>query len=255
MNIKWLIVFVANCLCAGMASASLHWSDDWKQSWRPVMGVGGGISSAYALGQAQTFPIVNPVTDSFYQYTPQNRSQTQGLFEFFLGGEHILSPQWRMQPGLAYDETSSFTVQGQLTQGADIPSADQYHYQYKVLTRQILAQSKLMYVYREKYYPYFLLGLGGALNTAAHYTTTVPPFLTFTRLYDRHVTGSFAYRVGAGVDMDIHTHVRLGVSYRFANLGGAGLGSARIDTVSVNGTLSQNNLYANEVLFQLSYII
>ena len=59
-----------------------------KEKWLPVIGVGGGVSGTTQLGQSQTFPIINPVTDEYYVYSPAGRGQTQGLFEVFLGGEH-----------------------------------------------------------------------------------------------------------------------------------------------------------------------
>lgn len=245
MRNKFLVI-----LCCSLCAQASH----AENSWRTVASIGGGTSSSYNLGRSQTFPILNPITDSFYSYSPQEKTQTQGLFEAFVGAEHPFYSNWQVQAGLAYDQTGSYQIKGTLTQGADMLSSDQYNYQFKVRTRQILAQAKFMYPYRDKWHPYFLVGLGAAINTTSHFSTSVPPFITFTREYSSNTSSTFAYRLGLGVDVDIRTNFRLGVAYRFADLGNSILGSANIDGIPVRGTLSQSNVYSNEVLFQLSYI-
>ena len=81
------------------------------------------------------------------------------------------------------------------------------------------------------------------------------PFNTFTREYSDNTESSFTYSLGLGVDMDITEHLRLGVGYRFADLGKVRLGDAEINTTEVAGTLSQDHLYANEILVQLSLVL
>ncbi len=226
-----------------------------KSRWQPVIGIGGGVEITTNLGQSQTFPILNPATDEYYIYSPTNQSQTAGLFEIFLGAERQVFTNWLFQGGLAYSQSGAYEAQGNFVQGVDAGSANQYTYQYNVTARELLAQAKLMRPYRDKFYPYVLAGLGGSFNQASSYSTNVPPFLTFTREYANNTSGSFAFRVGLGVDMDVTQHARLGVAYRFAGLGSANLGSAKLDTIPVSGALSQSYLYANEVLFQLTYVI
>ena len=223
--------------------------------WHPVVGLGGGIAITTNLGQAQTFPILNPITDEFYTYSPTARSQIGGLIEVFLGTEHRVLSNWIVQGGLAYSQSGSYQAEGNFVQGADVGSANQYTYQYKVTARELLAQAKLMHPYHDKFYPYVLAGIGGSFNHASSYTTSVPSFLTFTREYANNTSGSFAYKVGLGMDMDVTQHTRLGLAYRFSGLGQANLGAASIDNTRVSGHLSQSNLYANEVLIQLTYII
>jgi opacity protein-like surface antigen len=223
--------------------------------WHPVIGVGAGVAITTNLGQSQTFPILNPTTDEYYIYSPTNQSQTAGLFEIFLGAEHRVLSNWLFQGGLAYSQSGNYKAQGNFIQGADLSSADQYTYQYRVAGRELLAQAKLMRSYHDKFYPYVLAGIGGSFNQASSYRTSAPPFLTFTREYANNTSGSFAYRVGLGVDMDLMQHIRLGLAYRFSGLGNVGLGAASIDDMAVSGTLSQSNLYVNEVLFQLTYVI
>ena len=254
MKNKFLLAFVLSSFLCGSITHAGNMGASVKL-WQPVIGLGGGISSSYNLGRVQTFPILNPITDEFYIYSNQHRAQTKGLFEAFLGFEHLLYSNWLLQAGLAYDQAGSFKTNGTLTQGADEPSSNQYHYQFKTVTRQVLAQAKLMHPYRNTFYPYMLLGLGGSINSSSEFSTSVPQFLTFTREYRHNTSRSFAFRVGAGIDVAVAPQVRLGIGYRFAGLGKLSLGSASIDGIHVAGTLSQPNLYANEVLIQLTSII
>ncbi|MEO7049215.1 MAG: outer membrane beta-barrel protein [Ferruginibacter sp.] len=160
-----------------------------------------------------------------------------------------------MQTGLGYDQASNFEAKGSLAQGADAQSEDQYSYHYSVLARQVLVEGKLLYRFRERYFPYFLLGLGTAFNKASSYGTNVPPFSTFTRQYQNNTQTSFSYAIGLGVDVDVINHLRLGIGYRFADFGQVQLGKSTIDTTSVGGTLTQTHLYANEILAQLTFVI
>ena len=226
-----------------------------QQQWHPVISLGGGVSSSTHLGKHQTFPIINPITDEYYIYSPQSRTQQKGLFEVFSGAEQLVFSNWLLQGGIAYAQEGSYKIKGNLVQGADASSADQYTYKFNAVTRQVLAQAKLMRLWHDKFYPYFLLGLGASFNSASNFSTSVPPFLTFTREYQNNQSSSFAYRAGIGIDVDIAQHVRLGVAYRFADLGGVSLGSASIDHISVPGNLYQSNLYANEFIAQISFVM
>lgn len=198
---------------------------------------------------------MNPITDEFYIYSSGQGAPTRGFVEGFLGVEHPFFANWLLQSGIAYSISNSLNRSGTFIQGADAGSADQYDYNFKVRTQQLMAQAKFMHLYQNKFYPYLLLGLGASFNNSSNYSTSVPPFLTFTRQYADNQSHSLAYRVGLGVDVDIASHLRLGVAYRFTGLGKINLGTATIDHTYVPETLSQSNVYANEAQVQLTYII
>lgn len=226
-----------------------------RSQWRPVVSAAGGVALTHNLGQSNTFLIQNPISEELYIYSPSNRTQMQGMFEVFLGAEHLVLTNWLLQAGLAYNQTGSYQAQGTFLQGADTSSTDQYTYKYNTVARALLAEAKLMRIYQDKFYPYLLVGLGGSFNKSSNFSTNVPPFLTFTRTYANNSSRSFAYNVGVGIDMNIAQHARLGLGYRFAGLGQANLGASTIDNTHVSGVLSQSNLYENEILLQLTYII
>jgi opacity protein-like surface antigen len=224
-------------------------------NWRPVLTIGGGTAFVSNIGQGQTFPIVDPETDQYYIYSPHNSSQNAGLINAFVGVETIVYPQWLLQTGLDYSQATSFYTSGTLTQGVDVQSQDSYNYHYNLVTRQLLFAGKLLYTYAERYHAYVFAGLGAAFNQASNYSTNVPAFLTFTRVYQANDTTSFSYAAGFGIDVDLTAHLRFGIGYRYTDLGKLSLGNATINTINVSGSLSQSNLYASQLLAQISLLM
>ncbi|KTD35396.1 hypothetical protein Lmor_0843 [Legionella moravica] len=223
-------------------------------SWHPVLSLGAG-SSVAKPGVAQGFPVVNEVTDEFYYYSGTQKTQSSGFLDILLNAERGFSPDWLIQAGLDYNRTEPFFAHGLFLQGADEQSADTYFYGYKVLTNQILLNSKLLYTLKHRYHPYLFGGVGVAFNKAYNYTVNVPRFITFTRNYLDNSHIDFSYALGVGVDVDLTSNMRVGIGYRYADLGKMQLGTAIIDTTVVAGTLTQNTLHANEFLVQLSWLI
>lgn len=230
-------------------------SENDDRTWHAVIAVGAGTSTLSNASQSHYFPIQNPVTDEFFQYSANKSSETRTLFEGFLGTEWNFGPHWALQAGFDYNQASNFSSKGALIQGADLQSADTYSYRYSLKTRQLLLDGKLLYTIKERFHPYLLAGIGAAFNRADDYDTNVPFNLTFTRVYKAHTTTSFSYAAGLGIDADITDHLRAGIGYRYADLGKVKLGDAVIDTTPVAGSLSQSHLHANEVLVQLTWII
>lgn len=221
--------------------------------WQPVISLGAGAAFTDNLGSNNYFPVVNPDTDSFYYYQPNQSSTGAGLFDVFLGGEFTLTNEIAVQAGLGYDVATSYNVNGRLTQGADAPSENVYSYHYQVFNQQLQAEGKLMYKFREIYHPYALLGLGAAFNSSYGFTTSVPPFLTLTRDFKNHLETAFTYTVGLGIDVDVAENIRLGLGYRFADLCNVNLGHSTVNTTSVAGSINQSHLYLNQVLAQVTY--
>lgn len=223
--------------------------------WRPVIAIGAGVINATQLGESQYFPIENTVTDSFYRYSPNNSQKTQGIGDAFLGIEWGLGQtSAALQLGIGYAQTlSPMTVKGTLVQGADVASQSTFQYQYDVTIRQLLLEGKLLGTIACYYHPYIFAGAGSAFNRTSSFSTTVPPFLTFTRQYTSNTATTFTYAVGFGVDMDIDQVFRIGIGYRYSEFGKLDLGNANIDGTPVSGTLTQSNIYTNEVLMQITY--
>lgn len=218
----------------------------------PIVTLGGGVSGSSDVGHSQYFPATNPGTNEFYQYSINHRFKSQGLGTIGVGAEWKLSQHWLAQTALEYAQTS-YLAKGVLTQGIDSDSQDAYDYQYKIISKQLMAEIKFLYDLGHSLHPYWLAGVGASFNHAYHFSTTVPPTLTFTRQYANQSTTALSYTTGIGVDMDIAPQLRLGVGYRFSDLGKVSLGQASIDGAPASGTLSQSHLYVNQLLAQLTY--
>lgn len=226
----------------------------WACNWYPIITIGAGGISSSKLARSQSFQIVNPIVDSFYYYTPNQGTQTNGILDGFIGFEWRLGTKagLMLQGGLGYDQAASFTVKGSLIQGADVGSEDKFTYQYNVILRQLLLEGKLLASFASYYHPYLFAGVGAAFDSASNFSTNVPYYLTLTRAYSSNNSTEFSYSVGFGIDMDLDAIFRIGIGYRFADYGNISLGKAVIDTTPVSGTLSQSNVYTNEILAQLT---
>jgi opacity protein-like surface antigen len=128
------------------------------------------------------------------------------------------------------------------------------NYSYNIVSRQLLLETKLLATWQQRYYPYFSLGLGEAFNNAYGYTISNPAYVALTPMYSAQRNHSFTYRVGFGMDVELIPHLRMGLGYRFSDLGKFNLGTALVKSASINAILKQTHLYTNEVLGQLSYL-
>jgi opacity protein-like surface antigen len=246
--VLWLICFPVFAL-----SDYKHEMMDPKKN-HFIISLGGGAALSSDTGASKNFPSNNPITTENYDYDAIHNTQSAGLFNIFLGREWYLKRNFDVQAGLSYYYLGSLKATGHVTQGMDAPSSDTYHYDYEIQNQQLLVETKWLYVYK-KYHPYLLVGLGASFNRAKDFDVHIPNFTAFSREYSGHSTTSFTYDVGVGLDYDVNPFTRLGLGYRFADLGKAKLGSAVIDTTSVSGTLSQSHLYTNELLIQLTFLI
>ena len=242
------------------AAFAINASDAYT-SWinegnHPVISLGLGAYVTSEAGQSQNFPIQDPASDSFYNYAANQSPQAAAFMNVFFGKEwEIAERYWNMQAGLEFNWQPGFDAKGRLTQGAQVASQNIYDYKYNITTRQLLFDAKILYTMQQIFHPYVMAGVGGALNQASNYSTNAPPNLTFTKEYNSKNNVTFSYALGFGIDIDIHYKVRLGLGYRFTNLGRVSLGGATIDGTKVQGTLSQNHLYANQIIAQLTWVL
>lgn len=225
------------------------------QPWRFIFSVGGGVAMTSDIGSSAYFPITNPTTSEYYQYTSNSSSDTKAILDLYFAGEFEIQTGLLLQLGLGYMQPNSFTAKGQFVQGADTQSQDMYNYQYKILARQLLVEGKLVVMgnSEQKFHPYLLAGAGVSHNDTYDYSTNVPATITFTRTFDNKIYNGISFIVGGGVEFDIHEQVRLGFGYRYAGIGKTTLGNSTIDGVSVSGTLYQSNVNLNEIISQLTF--
>lgn len=230
-----------------------------SETLHPATSIGGGPLFLTQIAQTQTFPPPNPQEDELYRYQTNQSSSVAGFFDLFLGLEQHLTLQHindkiNIQYGLNYHQPSVLSLRGSFEQGLDAISANEYTFQYQATPHQLLAEAKVLYQTDTRLSPYFFAGLGSSINSAGQYNTSTPAFLTFTRTYQNQTTYAFSYAIGLGADWQIEPSWRFGAAWRFNDFGKVSLGPSTINSQQISGTLSRSNLYANEVLFQLTKI-
>jgi opacity protein-like surface antigen len=221
----------------------------------PVISVGLGAAFSTHTNRSQSYPIINTNTDLFYNYNASETWKTAEMFEGFIGLETPASFHQHWQLGLGINQEGNFHPKGILTQGANVGPQNMYNYTYNIVSRQVLLEGKLFLAERKMLHPYVLLGMGGAFNTASDFQTSVPDYLAFTREYDDKTTSNFSYQVGLGIDVEVIPNLRLGLGYRFADMGIVQLGQARINGNNTQGRLSSRHLYLNKVLGEITWVI
>jgi opacity protein-like surface antigen len=217
---------------------------------QPVLTFTTGASIS-PLGQSQSFA---PLDLCRYTYKSQG-SQTRLLWGGFIGSEVKRSPSWGLTAGLGYYQPNALlSTKGLLTQGADPESDSSYTYRYQTQSEQLLAEGRLAWVAKEKIQPFLMLGVGASFNKTSHYQTSVPPFLEFTPTFNNHTQSHFTYAVGPGIDIILSKSLRIGMAYRFTDLGSANTGRAQLDAILISSTLKLSHLYANQILAQFTFI-
>ena len=193
---------------------------------------------------------------SLFTYDVDSTRQTRGVWgaSFGVDSELMFFNPWRLQIGFGYYQTGPFTLEGELTQGVLPISSAQFNYDYRIISRQLLAEAKVTRECHENFYPYLFVGIGAAFNRAENFQLyDFPEFLLFSPEFKNNTITSFTYSIGLGIDYEFMSHFLLGVGYRFTDLGRTNLGKGYIDTFSLGPTLNQSNIYTNEFLVQLSY--
>jgi opacity protein-like surface antigen len=247
------------CLAAGLLFSQTSFADGFlpnclQQSWwHPIMTWSLGAAFNNDAGPSNSIPPHNGVL-SFYNYSANHYWQTIPVFGALLGAEFELNPNWALQGGVSYYKPSALVAKGSVTQGADVASENTYTYQYDIQSTQVMLEGKLLYAIAEKWHPYISAGVGSSWNASQNYAVDIQPvFTTFSNQFGNKTVTSFTYLAGLGVDMDITPSARLGIGYRFTDLGNAKLAPATIDGTQTTNTLSQSHLYVNEVLAQFTF--
>lgn len=225
---------------------------------RPIIILTGGIVNPLDLG-SKTLSFAN----TFFEYHPQDSSRKKGLFGGFFGAEYSFNPSWAWQFGLAFYQSTAFTLKGEEVQAPiSNPNAiNTWNYQYKIVNRQLLVENKLSYSLRTRYRPYLLAGIGTGLNRT-HEFQAIPqnPGEVATVIFAGNHNNSLIYKVGLGMDIDITKQLRLGGGYRFGYFGSYDLGNGILDTgpggnVFYLPGLQSAHASSQELLLQLIYIL
>jgi len=203
-------------------------------------------------GRAQTISLLPPFQN---HYTNTKSSETVADAGGFIGVEHFFSDKFGAQLGVSGYIDSELSPSGHVWRFAS-PEFDTLSYAYKVQHARVMAEGKFITSLEshKSAHPYVSCGLGAAFNQAKNYQETpliagAVPMSPFVN----HTQTSFAWSIGAGVDYALNPHIRLGAGYQFSDLGSVSLG--RTYAAITEQTLSFPHLYANQLRFQLTYLV
>jgi opacity protein-like surface antigen len=218
-------------------------------SMRPFATITAGIDFIH-VGQSKTVSLIAPF-DNFYASDSSYKSS--GSFGLAGGLEKNLSERFFWQLGVAGFYNTSMTTSGNVWQFG-LPEFNNFHYKYHIQSSRAVAIAKILGTFKQVIHPYISGEIGAAFNKASDYHETplireAIPIMPFKS----HTQSAFSWGIGAGFDMDINPHFRLGIGYQFVDLGKATLGLS--PTQTTNSRLGISNLYDNQIRIQLSALI
>lgn len=225
----------------------------------PVYTIAGGIGLHTINQKAQSYTGSD---DNVFQYYSTKGNDGVGMGGIFIGLEHPLQwPGFFMQGGLELNAFSQGNVKGDHLVGIEPGTSTLYHYRYGIKTQQLLAVAKFFSTFREIYHPNLSVGLGGAFNRATSFSANAAETgsINLTAQFGDHTQSALSYSLGLGMDADISQRLRLGLGYRFSDIGKTSLG---MGTVGINDykeitrfTINSRNNYMNLFMAQLSYLL
>ncbi len=231
-------------LCAGLFSVpGLAW-----HQLRPVATLSFG-ADAVNMHLNQNITLTSPFQNSY----DSGGHNIQPVAGFFLGAEGAALRSFLAQLGVSYYLNKAFNISGSVYQFTD-PTMNNLAYHYQLESQRVLVEGKLLATFRKIFHPFLTLGAGEALNQAYQYTEVpvATADIPLSQGFRNRTYHSFTYQVGLGLDTDINKHFRCGLSYRFVDLGQAGLGSSPLQEGTQ--TINYNHLRVNEFLVQLSFL-
>ncbi len=221
---------------------------------KPVITLSLGVDSA---SFTQNNPTINFPSSIFNTYVSTNSSDGKFLGGLFLGAEFNVKQNVFWQLGVSYYQNYAFQPSGDIYQFGS-SAMDNSAYQYSLTSRRVLGETKLLCTVKSIFHPYVDVGLGEAFNTSSSYAEypyyfsggaavvpMSPPFANKT-------VDNFTYMAGLGVDIDASKHMRIGLGYRYVDLGKSSLGTTPIEVGTT--TLQNSALTSNEFLLQISAI-
>jgi opacity protein-like surface antigen len=216
-----------------------------------VITISGGPAWTSA-GKTQTFYLQSDVQNT---YAANNKTNTLGTGELFLGLQRTLREKFTGQLGLALAGSGMANLSGSVWQDAD-PNFNNFNYTYSVNQFRVALKGKLI---AEKnpltqlVQPYISGGVGVGFNHAYNYQATPTLFQAVVAPgFSANTTTAFTYTIGAGMQKSLNTNWQAGIGYEFADWGQSSLGAASGQTL--NSGLSLNHLYTNQLQFSLSYV-
>ncbi len=219
--------------------------------WQGVASLSLGPGWGNAPNTTQTFFLQPDIEKS---YVPQSNPSILGYGEVFAGVQTQVNHAFTLQLGVGLGGGTDTTLQGDIWEDAD-PDFNNYTYNYAVNETHVALKGKLLWdSHYKKIQPYVSAAFGVGFNASHGFSITpklyqevAPP------LFENYTVIAFTYMFGIGLQKEINPHWHAGIGYEFADWGQSRLATAPGQTL--NGGLSQSNLYINALQVNLTYIL
>lgn len=187
-------------------------------------------------------------------YAGGNTRDKQLFGGIFLGFEKPLKRKWLWQLGLSYYDNADYQVNGQVYQDGN-SSMNNLGYTYGINSERLMAETKILGTLKKIIHPYVDVGIGAAFNASNGYSEfdiSNGAGFPMSNPFANKTMDNFAYMVGFGIDADVTKILRMGLGYRFVDLGDSSLGTS--SSQSGTSVIQNNHITSNEALIQISVI-
>jgi opacity protein-like surface antigen len=218
----------------------------------PVISFSGGLGWN-TPGKTQTLFLQEGFDNTYQNYSS---SQVLGFGELFFGVEHLFFNEWNTALGFIVSGAGMPKVNGEIWQFSD-PEFSNFYYSYKLNQLRLGLRGKLIadqVTFLSGVKPFFTGSLALARNHSFSYQNA--PLIeeaVAPNPFKDNTVSSFSYSLGVGLEKNIATHFKFGISYEFFDWGSSSLGLASGQTTTTH--LGMSHLYVNTLLFSLSYLI
>lgn len=206
--------------------------------------------SSLQTGKKTTLTLLPPFQN---HYTLDNSHETSSTIGLFVGVERNINTALVLQWGIEGYAISPIEVSGSIWQFA-LPEYNNFDYQYKISHRRLLAKTKLLTTSNTAIRPYVSGNIGIAFNKAKTYEEfpKIPEASPMTP-FENKQSNTFTYGIGAGTDLTINEHSRVGLGYEFDDLGKVSLNPS--PDQATTQTLKINHLYSHQIQVQFTFLI
>lgn len=245
--------------CAALLTLlCLHAQADSQPDPRRIKGlVGITLGNDWAsINETSSVLLLNdaPAPDTF---TADGMYSSKFMYGASVGIEfpiHTIGTIW--QTSLAYYRAGEFTISG-TEYMFGVSDLDNKTYSYNVENQRLMLENKLMFSLRDRrfykpgFYMYLMFGLGASRNDTSNFKLTAADDTTVVvGAFESGNEKSFSYSVGFGFEAEFTSFLRLGLGYRYADLGKVTTGE--FEAGDTTNTLSTNNMPTQELVFQIS---
>ena len=220
----------------------------------------GQTQATISLSPSIVFQKNNQTQSLLLQTSPQNLSnqyvgnsgwRNNLMLDVFVGDNVLSNNNVDVSAGVSAAYVDSLNFSGIVNQFA-LPSFNNFSYDYKVRSISLVASTKVLFKKSMQWQPYVSAGFGVSNNTAYDYVETpliagavgMEPFTSNTKI-------SYAYNVGAGVQLKTSERFSVGIGYEFSDLGQAWLGTSSSQTTSE--TPHTDHAYLNKLRVNLNW--